>query len=200
MELLLDMCKECRRLSSSAVSPKKKKPSSSYTNKSSTPSSYSSSSYTSSFSSYSYSYSSSSSSPRSRRNVFIGVFYIIMLIDVSTSAIDCYRDADCRWNECCAGYYKNWRAHTKCRPKLYRNNVCYPITKMRYIALPGGFGVFDQCGCRNELTCKRIERKNWTKKKRIWSRKKQRRKTQYKYRCKYIPAEPREVGEWYYKR
>merc|ERR1711962_813982 len=119
MELLLDMCKECRRLSSSAVLPKP----------------FFKSSYTSSFSSYSYSYSSScssTSSRRSRRNVFIGVFYIIMLIDVSASAIHCYRDADCRVNECCIGYYKNYRAHTKCRPKLYRNNVCKPITAQRY--------------------------------------------------------------------
>ena len=193
MELLLDMCKECRRLSSSAVPPKRpyKSPSSS--------SFYFKSSYTSSFSSYSYSYSSScspSSSNNSRRNVLIGVFYVIMLIDMSESTIHCYRDSDCRVNECCIGYYKNFRPHTKCRPKLYRNNVCKPMHTHRYIMLPRGFGVFDSCGCRSELICKRIERKNWSKKKRLWSRKKLRRKTQFKYRCKNIPREPLEVREW----
>jgi len=213
MELLLDMCRECRRLASTPNTPsyttsyktfynKFSSSSSSCTSTSSTCSSSSSSSsssdyFKSSYSSYSScSYSSSSTGRRSLRNIFIGIFFFFLLIDISSSAIACYRDSDCGYNECCAGYYKHYRSHTRCRPKLFRNNVCHPIVKMRYVALPGGGGVFDQCGCRSGLTCKRIERKNWSKKKKLWSRRKKRNKTQFKYRCKNIPKEPTEVGEW----
>ena len=74
--------------------------------------------------------------------------------------------------------------------------IVFIVLFFQYIPLPNGGGLFDRCGCRSELTCTKIKRKNWRKKKQFWSWRKKKIKTQFKYRCKYIPPEPEERIEW----
>jgi len=132
-----------------------------------------------------------------KRSVFIGLFYVLLLIDISAAVIKCTSDSQCNKHECCAGYYdKKGEGRGKCKPKLNINKDCEGfIRRKKFISLPTGGVLFTRCGCKTGMTCKRIERKNWQKKKTFWSAKKKRIKTQYKYKCKFIPPEPPEIME-----
>jgi len=131
-----------------------------------------------------------------KRTVFIGLFYVLIFIDLSASVIRCRSDLECPVSKCCVGSYHENKAYTRCKPKLKKDNVCSWNTHKKFILLPDGRYVPDRCGCDSQLTCKQIERKNWKKKEQLWSSRKKRIKTKYKYRCKYIPPEPLEQAEW----
>ncbi|XP_066921901.1 uncharacterized protein [Clytia hemisphaerica] len=136
-----------------------------------------------------------------KHNILLLTFVIfswLCLVQYGACAkVKCQSDADCSrqglHDHCCVKVTEMTGA---CHPNLKRQQICpWPPNSVKFLELKTGSIVRNKCSCGIGLTCTKVERKNWSKKMKTWSKQKMRKKTRYKYKCKEIHDEPDEFFE-----